>query len=133
MSRLIELADEIADIWARECDLDNKALLQTDPLLRSNIQAEAAELAKARLLLHDEIARQPAADSKEALILALFAADYFAQNAAGSALRDVPLRHLHNSVIAALEEVSGLSRQDLGLEFLWMSAHDGPGEENASN
>lgn len=127
MSRLIELAAEIAEIWGRECDLDNKALLQTDPLLRSGIQAEANKLAEERMLLHDEIAREPASDLKEVLILALFAADHFAQHDAGSSNRDTPPRHLHNSIIAALEEASGVTRQELGLEFLWMSAHDGPG------
>jgi len=127
MSELTDLAEQIADFWARECDMEERAILQTDPLVRSNLQEEAAEVGAQRRLLHDEIARKPAKTATEVLILALFAADFFAQLDAGRTDRNVPLRHLHDSVIAGLEEVAGVTREELGLDFLWISPHDGPG------
>lgn len=126
MSRLQELAEEIAALWERECELDQKALLESDPILRSNIQAEASAVANERAPLHDAIAREPAQNAKECLILALFAADYYAQTAAGSSVRQEAQRHLFQSLIEGLEAAAGVTRHELGLEFLWMSELDGP-------
>ena len=128
MGEVTQLAEQIADLWARECDLQEDAILQGDPLLRFNLQEEADRLDQQRRLLHDKIARLLPENAREVLILALFAADYFAQGDAGRTDRNIPLRHLHNSVIAGLEDVAGITREELGLDFLWISAHDGPGE-----
>ena len=127
MSDVVELSKQIADLWAKECELEERAILEGDPLFRSNLQDERDEVARERRLLHEQIAREPAKTPTELLILALFAADYFAQSDAGRTDRNIPLRHLHNSIIAGLEGVAGTTRQDLGLDFLWISPHDGPG------
>ncbi len=129
MSEVTVLAEQVADLWARECDKEERAILQSDPLARFNMQEEAVALGAQRRLLHEEIASRTAATATEVLILALFAGDFFAQADAGRTNRNVPLRHLHDSVIAGLEQVAGVTREELGLDFLWISAHDGPGTQ----
>ncbi len=129
MSDVTTLAEQIAEIWARECQLEEQAILQSDPLARFNLQEEAAALGAQRRLLHEEIAGKPATSAREVLVLALFAGDFFAQRDAGRTDRNVPLRHLHESVISGLEQIAGVTREELGLDFLWISSHDGPGTE----